>query len=61
MKEKHINEFFTYINAQHHNVQFTVDLENEVTLLFLDINITRDNDLLSTTIYRKPTLTGLTS
>ena len=57
-KEKVI-PFLDYLNSKHPNIQFTHELENNGLLSFLDINITRTNGCLSTSVFHKPTSTGL--
>ena len=52
--------FFQFLNKQHKNIQFTKDDELDNSLPFLDIHITHNDDgTLSTSIYRKPTFSGL--
>ena len=52
--------FFEHMNSQHENITFTKEEENNDTLPFLDILITRQTDLsLVTSLYRKPTFSGL--
>ena len=51
--------FLKYLNKQHPNIKFTIEIESNKTLLFLDILISLvDNNLTSNT-YRKPTFTSL--
>ena len=57
----HINLFLNYLNSKHENIEFTCDTEIDKTLPFLDINITREDSSFNTSIYRKPTFTGLLS
>ena len=57
----HINLFLTYLNSRHSNIKFTCDNEENSQLPFLDLCIKRDDLLFSTSIYRKPTYTGLLS
>ena len=52
----HIPKFQDYLNNKHKNIKFTVEQETENKLPFLDVM--RDNTI-STSIYRKPTFTGL--
>ena len=59
--ESNIDLFLQFLNSQHPNISFTCDKEVETILLFLDIKIKRDNDRFRTSIYRKPTFTGLLS
>ena len=40
----YIERFQSYLNRQHKNVKFTSETENENSISFLDIKITRDNN-----------------
>ena len=51
--------FLDYLNSKHPNIQFTHELENNGSLSFLDINITRTNGHFSTSVFHKLTSTGL--
>ena len=51
--------FLDYLNSKLPNIQFTHELENNGSLSFLDINITRTNGRFSTSVFHKPTSTGL--
>ena len=51
--------FLSYLNRQHPNIFFSSELEKDGRLSFLDIEITRSNGRFSTSVYRKPTFTGL--
>ena len=56
----HVNKFNEYINNIHSNIKFTFELEQNSTLPFLDTLIRKTNDgRLLTSVYRKPTFTGL--
>ena len=55
----HISSFLTYLNSQHPNIKFTVELPTNNTLPFLDVNATFENNSFITSVYRKPTFTGL--
>ena len=55
----HIPLFLTYLNSQHPNINFTYEMEKDCTLNFLDVNINRKNNSFCTSVYRKPTFTGL--
>ena len=54
-----IPKFLAYLNSKHNNIKFTVELENNNSLPFLDILLTRDGNQISTSVFRKPTFTGL--
>ena len=56
----HIPKFLVYINSCHASIQFTCGFENNNQLNFLDICISRYNNKFETSVYRKPTFTGLT-
>lgn len=47
-----------YINSKHHYIEFMCDMENNGSIPFLDVIVTRDNRL-QTAMYRKLTFTGL--
>ena len=51
----HIKKFRNYLNCQHKNIKFTSETENENSISFLDIKITRDNNKFMTSVYHKPT------
>ena len=55
----HIEKFRNYLNRQHKNIKFTSETENENSISFLDIKITRDNNKFMTSVYRKPTFSGV--
>ena len=54
-----VDLFFAYLNRQHPNIKFTCEKETNGSLSFLDINIDKTGSLFKTTVYRKPTYTGL--
>ena len=51
--------FLEYINSLHKNIRFTMDEENNSSLPFLDVNISKANNCFEFSIYRKRTFTGL--
>ncbi len=55
----HVHLFLDYLNYQHPNISFTSEIEHEGKLPFLDIDIFRSNGKFTTSVYRKPTFTGL--
>ena len=55
----HIEKFRNYLNRQHKNIKFTSETENENSISFLDIKITRDHKKFMTSVYRKPTFSGV--
>ena len=52
-----INDFHEHLNRQNVDIQFTKEIEEKGKIPFLDCLVTRDNNRLRTTIYRKPTHT----
>ena len=52
-----VNEFLTHLNSLRENIQFTMELEEDGKLPFLDVMVRRQPQQLSTTVYRKPTHT----
>ena len=55
----HLEPFKNYMNSRHQNINFTSDEESINTMSFLDVKITRENDKFTTTVYRKPTFSGV--
>ena len=55
----HAVSFYNYINNQHRNIKFTMDNEkNPDKIPFLDVLVCNKPNLV-TSVYRKPTYTGL--
>ena len=55
----HIQKFRNYLNCQHKNIRLTSEIENENSILFLDIKISSDNNKFTNSGYRKPTFSGV--
>ena len=51
--------FFHYLNARHPNISFTMESESNNSLAFLDVFIRRVHNTFETSVYRKPTFSGL--
>ena len=49
--------FHEHLNTQHRNIKFSVEQEKENRLAFLGVQVTRTNNRLTTSVYRKPTHT----
>ena len=61
-KEKeHANLFKDYLNAKHPNITFSSVFEAENSLPFLDVDVSRGSGTFSTSVYRKPTNTLLST
>ena len=54
-----IEKFRCYLNCQHPNIKFTSEIEENNSISFLDIKITRVNNSFSTSIYRKVIFSGV--
>ena len=52
-----IDDFHEHLNGQNADIQFTKEIEENGKIPFLNCLVTRDNNELRTTIYRKPTHT----
>ena len=48
-----------YLNSKHPRIKFTCELEQNNSLNYLDINLYKYNNHITTSIYRKPTYTGI--
>ena len=51
--------FLNLLNGLHPSLQFTMEREIEGKLPFLDIQVFRESNRFTTSIYRKPTFTGV--
>ena len=59
--ENDVKKFHKYIGSRHKNMAFTFEIENENSLPFLDVLVIREDNKLLTSLYRKPTFSGLYS
>ena len=57
--KEHLQLFADYMNKQHKCLKFTSEAENDNSLSFLDSKIARHNQQFKTSVYRKPTLSGV--
>lgn len=53
--DRQLNNFLIWLNNLDTNIQFTIETEQNCSINFLDITLTRLNNRLSFNIYRKPT------
>ena len=53
------SRFLDFLNSRHPNIKFTMELEENREIPFLDVCIKRDHNTISTTIHYKKTFTGL--
>jgi hypothetical protein len=54
-----ISEFHTHLNNQDNNIKFTLELEDNEKIPFLDVLVSRATGRLVTEVYRKPTNSDL--
>lgn len=57
--QKDIAKFKKFMNSLEKTIKFTVEVQTNNKLNFLDVTIERENDYLITYVYHKPTDTGL--
>ena len=57
--KEYLQRFVDYMNKQHECLKFTSEIENDSSFLFLDITITCHNQKFKTSVYRKPTFSGV--
>ena len=57
--ESHVQEFLTYLNSRHQNMNFTFENESENYMPFLDVKVIRSDGSFITSLYRKPTFSGV--
>ena len=55
----HVEKFKNYLNKQHKIIKCTSEIEENGSLLFLDITITPENNKFVTSVYSKPTFSGV--
>ena len=56
---KHLKRFYSYLNSRHLNISLTMENEEDNRMSFLDVNIIREKDKFTTSVYRKPTFSGI--
>ena len=49
----HVDQFLDYLNLKHTNIKFTKESEQDNTLPFLDVLVTRKHNTFETSVYRK--------
>ena len=58
-KKNHLKKFLKYMNSRHQNIKFTFEEEQNNTITFLDISITRVGNELQTSLFQKKTFSGV--
>ena len=56
---EHLSKFRDYFNTRHPNMSFSIEQEKNGKLSFLDVEVSREKGKFVTTVYRKPTFSGL--
>ena len=57
----HLEKFTNYLNSKQKNIKFTYEKESNNSLRFLDILISRSENGFKTSVYHKPTFSGVYS
>ena len=57
--QEHVEKFKMFLNSRHKNMSFSSEEEKDNKFNFLDIQITRKENKIVTSIYRKPTFSGV--
>ena len=55
----YVEKFRNYLNKQHINIKFISEIEENNSLSFLDIKISHEHKKFVTSVYRKPTFSGV--
>jgi hypothetical protein len=53
-----LQNFLTHLNNLRSSIQFTMEIESEGAIRFLDVLVIRKGTALTTKVYKKPTHTG---
>ena len=56
---KHLKAFRNFLNGRHANMSFAIESQNQNRMPFLDVQIIRDNKTFTTSVYCKPTFSGI--
>ena len=55
----HLEKFKNYLNSKHRNIRFTCEKEQNNSMPFLDVLITRTSNGFKTSVYHKPRFSGV--
>ena len=58
-KPSHVDSFLRFLNSKHQSIKFTMEKEINGQFPFLDVLVTRQGGRLHTSVYRKPSFSGL--
>ena len=56
---QHLSKFHAYLNTCHPNMSFSFEQQINDKLSFLDVEVSRKQDKFVTSVYRKPTFSGV--
>ena len=56
---KHLEAFPNFLNGRYANMSFTIEREKQNRMSFLDIAIICEDKTFTTSVYRKPTFSGV--
>ena len=54
-----LKKFVEYMNTKHTNIKFTFEHEHNNSFSFLCVKTCRENNKLTTSVYRKPNFSGV--
>ena len=57
----HLEKFNEYLNTNHANIKFTSEKEINGSLPFLDVLVSQNKNVFTTTVYHKPTFSEVYS
>ena len=57
--QSHLKDFVNYMNTKYPNIKFTLEFEENDSFSFLDVKITRRNNQLVASVFRKATFSGV--
>lgn len=55
----HADSFLSFLNSKHPNIKYTMEAESNEQLPFLDVLIRKEGGKFHTSVYRKPSFSGL--
>ena len=56
---EHLKRFYSYLNSRHLNISLTMENKKDNTMSFHDVNIIREKDTFTTSVYCKLTFSGI--
>ena len=56
---EHLEAFRNFLNGRQANMSFTIEHEKQNRISFLDVQIIREDKTFTTSVYRKPTFSGI--